>query len=56
MLSERKSQQKVAYLDFDSLGEPEEIERFYSQKKLPSILGRGSFKEFLKEKIAHLGF
>ncbi len=56
MLSEKKSRQKAAYIDFVSLDEPEEIEKFYSQKKLPSILGSDSFKEFLKEKFAHMGF
>ncbi len=44
------------YIDFVSLGEPEEIERFYVVKNLPSILGGDSFKEFVKEKFPHLGF
>lgn len=56
MLSEKKSRQKPAYMDFVSLGEPEKIERFYALKNLPSILGSDSFKEFVNEQFAHLGF
>ena len=56
MLTDKKSRQKFAYIDFVSKGEPEEIKRFYSMKNLPSILGSDSFKEFIKEKFAYLGF
>ncbi|MFO7607352.1 MAG: transposase [Desulfurivibrionaceae bacterium] len=56
MLTDKKSRQKSAYIDFISKGEPDEIKRFYSMKNLPSILGSDSFKEFIKEKFAHLGF
>jgi len=54
MLSDKKSRRKAAYIDFVSQGEPEEIERFYSLKNLPSILGSDSFKEWIKDKFAHL--
>lgn len=45
------SRQKSAYLEFVSLGESEEIEKFYSLKKLSSMLGSSSFKEYVKEKF-----
>ncbi len=38
MISTRKSRYKQAYPDFVSLGDSEEIERFYSRKNLPSVL------------------
>lgn len=49
MLATVKSRQIPAYLDFVSKGEPEEIEKFYSRKNLPSILGNASFKEYIRE-------
>ncbi len=54
MLSNNKTDQKTAYLDFISLGEPKEIERFYSLMNLPSVLGSESFKHWVKEKFKHL--
>ena len=56
MLSNKKRRQKAAYLDFVSQGEPEAIKRFYSLKNLPSVLGRDSFKEWVKEKFKNLSF
>jgi putative transposase len=56
MLTDKKNRQRSAYVDFVSLGEPEEIEKFYSLKNLPSILGRKSFNGLVKEKFAHLSF
>ena len=56
MLSSKKSRCRSAYIDFVSQGEPEEIERFYSLKNLPSVLGSDSFKEWVKEKFNHLRF
>jgi hypothetical protein len=54
MLAAVKTRQKSAYLNFVSMGEPEEIERFYSLKNLPSILGSDSFIEFVREKFYDL--
>lgn len=54
MMSAKKSKRKAIYLDFISQEEPGEIERFYSLKNLPSILGSNSFKEWVKEKFSHL--
>jgi len=56
MFSKKKSTRRSAYIDFVSLGEPREIERFYSLKNLSSILGGDSFKERVKEKIDHSKF
>ncbi|MEN8136428.1 MAG: transposase, partial [Thermodesulfobacteriota bacterium] len=56
MLCEKKRGQKAAYMDFVSQVESEEIERFYSLKNLPSVLGRDSFKEWIKAKFNHLSF
>jgi len=56
MLSAKPGKQRSAYLDFVSLGSPEEIERFYTLKKLPSILGTDSFKEWIGEKFDQLRF
>lgn len=56
MLSEKKSKSRSAYLDFVSQGEPESIERFYSLKNLPSLLGSDSFKELVKDRFNHLRF
>lgn len=53
-LTQVKSRQKLAYLDFVSLAEPEEIEKFYSLKNLPSILGKKDFKEHIKERFSDL--
>ena len=54
--SKKKGKRKSAYLDFVAQGEPEEIERFYSLKNLPSVLGGDSFQEWIREKYAHLRF
>ena len=56
MLCEKKRGRKAAYGDFVSKGDPEEIERFYSLKNLPSVLGGDTFKDWLKEKFQHLCF
>jgi len=54
MLTSAKTRQKSAYLDFVSRGEPREIEKFYSLKNLPPVLGSESFKAFIKEKFCGL--
>jgi hypothetical protein len=56
MLSSKKANQRSAYLDFIFQDEPEEIERFYSLKKLSSVLGGDSFKEWLQEQFGYLRF
>ena len=56
LLSAKKSRQKPTYVDFVTLGEPEEIEKFYSLKNLPSILGSDSFKEYVRDEFSSLGF
>lgn len=48
------SRQTATYLDFVTLGESDELERFYSLKNLPSMLGRSSFKKYIKEKFISL--
>lgn len=54
LLATSKKKQRASYLEFVSKGDLEEIERFYSMKNLPSILGNKSFKEFVKEKFSNL--
>lgn len=54
MLTTTRKRQRSAYVDFVSKGEPEEIERFYSLKNLPSILGSNLFKESIREKFSDL--
>ena len=54
MLTTTKTRQRSTYIDFVTSGESEEIERFYSLKQLPSILGGASFKEMIREKISVL--
>ena len=54
MLSKSRSEQKRAYIDFVGKGEPEEIERFYSLKNLPAVLGDKPFKEIIREKFSDL--
>lgn len=56
LLSEKKSRQRNEYIDFISQEESTEIERFYSLKNLPTILGSEDFKELIKEKFRHLQF
>jgi len=56
MLSPQRSRQKSAYMDFVSRGVSEEIEKFYSLKNLPSILGADTFKEWVKEQFDRLRF
>ncbi len=56
MISTAKSKRKSLYIDFVIQDEPEVIERFYSLKNLPSILGNDSFKEWVKEQFTHLLF
>ena len=54
ILSKSPSGQKRAYIDFVGKAEPDEIERFYSLKNLPAILGNKSFKEVIREKYFDL--
>lgn len=54
MLATKKNKQRSSYIDFISKGDSEEIERFYSLKNLPAILGDKTFKEFIKEKFSDL--
>jgi len=56
MFSKKKSKSRLAYTDFVSLGEPEEVERFYRLKNLPSVLGGDSFKYWVKDNFEHLRF
>jgi len=56
LFAEEKSQARKAYLEFVSRGEPAEIERFYSLKSLPSVLGGEAFKDWVKDKFKHLRF
>ncbi|MBM9537547.1 transposase [Desulfobulbus alkaliphilus] len=56
MLCAKKSGRRAAYEDFVSKDTSEEIERFYSLKNLPSVLGGDAFKDWLKEKFQHLCF
>jgi putative transposase len=56
MLCDRKAGRTTAYRDFVCQDEPEGIERFYSLKNLPSVMGGPGFKEWLKETFQHLGF
>ena len=56
MFSGNKSRRRSAYIDFISQGESKEIERFYSLKNMPSVLGGAFFKEWVKEKFHHLLF
>jgi len=54
MLTPVESRQKRAYLDFVAMAEPEEIERFYALKNLPSILGSPWFIEMIRDKFSEL--
>jgi len=54
MLTPVKSRQKRAYLDFVAIAEPEEIERFYALKNLPSILGDAWFIGMIRDKFSEL--
>ncbi len=56
MLCDKKTGCSAAYRDFVCQNEPEGIERFYSLKNLPSVLGGTAFKEWLKDTFQHLGF
>jgi len=53
-LTSVESRQKRAYLDFVSIAEPEEIERFYALKNLPSILGSPRFIGMIRDKFSEL--
>ena len=44
VLSSNKSRRRADYIDFVSQSKPEEVEKFYSLKNLPSVLGCDSFK------------
>lgn len=52
MLSQSLEKQKNLYLDFIAMGEPESVERFYSLKNLPSIMGSTSFKEYIRKRFS----
>ncbi len=56
ILSKKPNKQKTTYLDFVSHDAPENIERFYSLKNLPSVLGADTFKEWIKEQFDQLRF
>ncbi len=45
-----------AYRGFMQDQEPEEIEKFYLKKNLPSILGGEDFKDWLRDNFRHLRF
>lgn len=49
MLSTKESKRRSAYIDLVTNGSPDEIERFYTLKNLPSILGAESFKEWVSD-------
>lgn len=51
MLESNKSRQKAAYLDFVTAENREEIEKFYSSKKLLPVLGGKAFKERISSLI-----
>lgn len=53
-LTQVKSRQKAAYLDFVSMDDSQEIEKFYSLKNMPSILGNTSFKNYIQGKFFEL--
>ncbi|WP_028583679.1 helix-turn-helix domain-containing protein [Desulfogranum mediterraneum] len=52
--SPKKSTAKRLYQQFMEKEEPEEINRFYALKNLPSLLGSEAFKEWIREDFAHL--
>ena len=56
LLCGKKTGRRAAYRDFVCQNEPEEIERFYALKNLPSVLGGAAFKEWLKDTFPLLGF
>jgi REP element-mobilizing transposase RayT len=56
MFSEKRRQANKAYIEFVSQNEPEEMEKFYSRKKLGSVLGNDAFTEWIKEKFQDLRF
>ena len=53
-LSGKKSRQKSAYLSFVTMDDSTEIEKFYSLKNLPTILGGISFKDAIRERFSGL--
>lgn len=55
MLAKRKVERKAAYLDFIHQENSEEIEKFYSLKKLLPVLGGKSFKEKIRSLIERVG-
>ncbi len=55
MLSPDTRHRRSKYLDFVTQDEPEEITSFYAMKKLPSLMGGGTFSEWIKNKFYHLG-
>lgn len=54
MLGGEKDQLMEAYRVFVSEGNPKEIEKFYSLKNLPSILGDESFTNWIKDTFRHV--
>ncbi len=54
MLSGKNKNQEKAYIDFVSQNEPEQVEKFYATKNLPSLFGNETFKDWIKEKFTHL--
>lgn len=50
-----RASRRASYIHFVSKGEPAAIERFYSMKNLPSLLGNNAFKEWVKMEFARSG-
>lgn len=56
MFSTERRRTGRAYRGFVQDQEPEEIDKFYSKKNLPSILGGEDFKDWLRDNFRHLRF
>lgn len=56
MFSKKRNPAMKAYAEFIKEQVPEEIERFYDKKNLPSILGDDDFKEWIKDTFKNLRF
>ena len=56
MFSPKITQAKKAYVEFMQEAESDEIKSFYAKKKLSSVLGGESFKEWIKDEFQDLRF
>lgn len=56
MFSDERHRAGRLYREFVQDQEPEEIEKFYLKKNLPSILGGEDFKDWIKDNFRHLRF